>query len=322
MEVGDDKAEKDAEGEQENGEAEGTEVRRDSRNEHHNQTDGVTGGGNEGRSNQGTRTWERSTRDARNAAMSETVLQSHLQQKVKSSSTMLKEMRSCQTYACMKCGNKYRQNKWYEAHVEKCRQDPVNGRSVDISVRLAHSMVYTDKSVETYKRHDQNLLTKDITVNPDEDYRVVRRGWVKEPKKGTSLGENNIEEFQVEVKRWFEIGSARPVQELSAARMLHLLEEKYPMRYDLPTEKQINSLITKFSGEEKKESMDAAASRIDYIEARAGGSAQAQNVGNAGSEEAPSKYIGKKRKRMLVRKVRVVTKLRGMLLIGKVLWKE
>lgn len=103
---------------------------------------------------------------------------------------------------------------------------------------------------------------------------------------GRLLGRTTFKEFREDVRKWFEIGSARPGQKMSAARMLHLLESKYPMRYDLPTEKQINALITKLSVEEKQERISAAASMVDDTAGRAEGSGREQDVGNGSNCEA------------------------------------
>lgn len=219
-------------------------------------------------------------------AMTDVVV--HTPPKLTGSGTLLKELKRSDTFQCMKCGTSHRQKKWFDCHVEKCGREDVNGRSVDNAVRIAHALIYIDKSVETYTRHDRNPLTKDIVINAEQDYRVVKRGWAKEPKKGTSLGECSMEEFRDQVKEWFDIGSATPGQKMSAARMLHLLVAKYQMRYDLPTEKQINSLITKFSGEEKKSRRDAAQARVDETEATAGVSVEAGNDGN-GNRRAASR---------------------------------
>lgn len=163
----------------------------------------------------------------------------------------------------MKCGYPYWYNKWFQEHVEKCYREPFNGRSLDCAVKLAYPMIYVDKTVETYKRYERNPLTKDIDIIPDEYYRIVRRWWVKEPKVGSSLCESYIDEFRAQVKVCFDIGSARPGKKISATRMLHLLQSKYPMRYDLSTENQIKSLIKKFSNDGKKGRKEAAQARVE-----------------------------------------------------------
>lgn len=131
----DDEAEDGAEGAQKNRE-EGNE----SRNVSRNRIDGYdTERVVDRRSNQGGTKEEGNIDEAEQAALSEIVQVSP--QKVKGSATMLKQMRNGEMHECVKCGSKYIQKKWYEAHVQKCTREGVNGRSVDVAVRLAHSMI-------------------------------------------------------------------------------------------------------------------------------------------------------------------------------------
>lgn len=112
-------------------------------------------------------------------ALTDVVVQTPV--KLQGSGTYLKELRNGEPKICMECGNSYRYERWFEAHVEKRTREGMNGRSLDVTLRLDSDMVYKDKTVETYKQHERNPLTTDITIITDEDYRVVRRGWVKDP---------------------------------------------------------------------------------------------------------------------------------------------
>lgn len=81
-------------------------------------------------------------------------------------------------------------------------------------------------------------------------------------KVGDSLGENTVHEFKEQIRKWFNIGSAEPGKKMSAARMLRQLESMNPYRYDLPTENQIQQVVTKLSGDEKKARKKAASERV------------------------------------------------------------
>lgn len=82
------------------------------------------------------------------------------------------------------------------------------------------------------------------------------------------------------MKAWFDIGSATPGKKISTARMLHLLGAKFPIRYYLPTEKQINALITKFSGDEKKARVEAAQGRVNQGDGISEMHGPRENAGN------------------------------------------
>lgn len=88
--------------------------------------------------------------------------------------------------------------------------------------------------------------------------------WVgKGTEEGDAVGESNIDEFFEQVNKWVVIGSARPGHKISVARMVHLLEAKYSMRCDFPTEKQVNALVAKFFEDERKARIQALKARVE-----------------------------------------------------------
>lgn len=84
-------------------------------------------------------------------------------------------------------------------------------------------------------------------------------GWAKTPKWGEALGENTVNEFRSQIEEWFEVGSKNPAKKISACQMQRLLQGMHPNRYDMPTEKQINQVMSSLFDEEKKKKLEAAA---------------------------------------------------------------
>lgn len=161
-------------------------------------------------------------------------------------------------YTFERCGGLFKRKKSFDNHNENCTEDSYHGDKLQRALGLAYDMVYTSNLVTVYTRHESHPLLSSMDFNPEVDGREVKRGWARRPKWGKALGESTILEFKAQIKQWFYIGSAEPAKKLSACRMQKLLQGLNPHRYNLPTEKQIQSLITGFSQDEKRAIQNSA----------------------------------------------------------------
>lgn len=173
-----------------------------------------------------------------------------------------KRMREAKMFMCNRCGMRYLQEVSFKKHESNCSYVRINGRSIERTLNLAYDMIYVDKTVETYGRHEKNPILSDINFEAKSYCKAADKGWAKRPKWGEGMGEADIEEFRVQIEEWFNIGSACPAQKISAARMHKLLQGMNPYRYDLPSDKQITSLVTALSNDEKKARKQAAEKRL------------------------------------------------------------
>lgn len=176
---------------------------------------------------------------------------------------VMKAVRKESSERCERCGTVYWKKGCREEHEKQCSYEKVEGNSLQRAMKLAHSMIYLDKTVEVYTKHDKHPLMKDLLTNTDGYSRRLCVGWARRPKKGKSMGcDTAIEEFKGKIREWFNIGSASPSRKISAARMANLIVSMNPYRYDLPTEQQITSFISSLSAEEKRARMQAAKERV------------------------------------------------------------
>lgn len=184
-------------------------------------------------------------------------------------SKAVKILKQDASFVCGRCGNRYVLRRAFDEHANKCSYEIVNGSSVQRAVNLAHAMIYLDKTVECYGRHDCNPNMEGIEVDLNCDQRVLQKGWGRKPKWGEALADDNdVEEFRDKIVQWFNVGSACPSQKISAARMFNMLEGLNPHRYDLPSEQKINALITSLCKQEKEARKAAALRRLEEKKAK------------------------------------------------------
>lgn len=140
------------------------------------------------------------------------------------------------------------------------------GDTFQRAMAIAHDAVYKEETVKTYGRFDLNPKLAKVAFDPETDSRKVSLRWAQTPKWGEAMGTNTVQEFKKQIKEWFDIGSHQPAKKLPACRMQRLLQSMHPNRYDMPTENQIQAVITSLSGEEKKQGAAAAAKRLEAAE--------------------------------------------------------
>lgn len=178
----------------------------------------------------------------------------------------IKRMKADKSLTCNRCGVRYLQESHFKKHVESCSYVAINGKSVERAVNIACDMIYLDKSVEKYGRKNKNPLIAAGDNKVRAACKKVEKGWTKRPKWNESMGDGSIDEFRPQIIEWFNIGSACPAQKITSARKHQLLQGLNPHRYDLPSERQINSLVTSLSGDEKEARKHAAKKRLSPVE--------------------------------------------------------
>lgn len=156
--------------------------------------------------------------------------------------------------------------KSFESHKLVCMEDPCNDDTLQRAMAMDHDMIYASNFVTVYSLHTTHPVLKGIHCDGNVDARTVKRDWEQRPKWGQALGESTILEFKHQVKQLFDDGSAEPAKKLSAYRMQKLLHGLHPHRYDLPTEKQVQSLITGFCQDEKRMRQQAAVIRLQHTQ--------------------------------------------------------
>ena len=82
-------------------------------------------------------------------------------------------------------------------------------------------------------------------MDVEKDSLVLLQGWGKKKRKARSLGENTMKVHGEIVKKWFDEGVVDGTKKRSAAMMRIALENMYPGVYDLPSENQIRSKISR-----------------------------------------------------------------------------
>lgn len=162
------------------------------------------------------------------------------------------------------CGRRYKVKKSFDEHVSTCCSEHMNGSSVQRAVAIVYDMIHLYKTVECYSRHDRNPNMEEIQVDPETDGRVMEKGWERRPKRGEALTEvTEVDEFKPDIIKWFNIGSACQSHKFSAAKMVQMLHGMYPCRYDLPSEQQVNAVITSLSKKWKEARIEAARKRME-----------------------------------------------------------
>jgi hypothetical protein len=80
----------------------------------------------------------------------------------------------------------------------------------------------------------------------------LRRGWARHPPKGIMNGEKYLEPFLDDIREMFTKGAENSADKLGAARMLEILKDKYPHRFDMPSENEIRTKISRLYNESCK----------------------------------------------------------------------
>ena len=69
------------------------------------------------------------------------------------------------------------------------------------------------------------------------------RGWARRPAYGIQYGPKYISIYQNDITEFFNKGKGTCAEKLSPAHMLHLLKQKYPGVFRLPSETEIRQEV-------------------------------------------------------------------------------
>jgi hypothetical protein len=97
-------------------------------------------------------------------------------------------------------------------------------------------------------------LDIDLTNHPLPSLSV---GWARRPSRGQMYGAKYVHLYEADIREMFEQGVAMSAQKLGAGRMVQLLKEKYPNRFDLPSESEVKTEISKLFAASKKRNASA-----------------------------------------------------------------
>lgn len=80
----------------------------------------------------------------------------------------------------------------YNEHVTKCSYEAFNGSSLQQAASAAYTMIYLDKTVQCYSRHDRNTNIEEIFVDFAADRRELEKGWDSRPTLGKAFWVENM----------------------------------------------------------------------------------------------------------------------------------
>ncbi|KAG2945637.1 hypothetical protein PC116_g10486 [Phytophthora cactorum] len=95
---------------------------------------------------------------------------------------------------------------------------------------------------------DMHLTIPDATT----DIPSLKQGWARRPPWGKMYGACYINRYEEEVAELFRQGEENSSCKFGPAHMLEVLIEKHPTKYDLPSENEIRSEISKLTRSRKK----------------------------------------------------------------------
>ena len=148
-------------------------------------------------------------------------------------------------FCCKICGKLYKLNKAFQEHMSVCQKPQLSQSVRDRAIRMALLMIGTHNApIYTTKGKHPAVLLNNIS-DTTKISAAQRIGWANRPGYGNTLGKNTIERFVVDLKGWFEEGRLDKEKKMSASRMRERLQNKYPGRYDIPSEQSIIAFISR-----------------------------------------------------------------------------
>ncbi|KAG2811083.1 hypothetical protein PC116_g19891 [Phytophthora cactorum] len=84
------------------------------------------------------------------------------------------------------------------------------------------------------------------------DIPSLKQGWARRPPWGKMYDARYIKRYEEEVAELFRQGEDNSSCKLGPARMLEVLIEKHPTKYDLPSDNEIRSEMSKLTRSRKK----------------------------------------------------------------------
>jgi hypothetical protein len=138
--------------------------------------------------------------------------------------------------------------------------------------------------------HDLNISGKRFVQDVDGTYRIkhlapafdgksfaeeFEAGWAVRPKRGEMYGLRFIGNYRSEIKELFDLGVIDKAKKMGPAKMLEVLRDRFPGRFDLPTENEIRQEISKLMQRAKSDGV-AAMNETPIPRVTTGGSADRQ----------------------------------------------
>jgi hypothetical protein len=134
-----------------------------------------------------------------------------------------------------------------------------------IAMRNAGDLVIIEAGGLPREMADMNLcLPSNLASIP-----LLKQGWARRPAWGNMYGARYIKRYEKEVNQMFQQGVENSSRKLGPARMVEILIQNSPKKYDIPSENEIRAEISKLARSRRKrprevlESSPAAGGNVD-----------------------------------------------------------
>ncbi len=140
-----------------------------------------------------------------------------------------------------------------------------------IPVSATNTEVSTDRDIVSYAKRclvDMKYSGELVTIDIDQllsrmehlndndgnhhQLKALKRGWAQRPPWGKMYGARYIRIYQQDIKELFERGENKGGFKFGPGRMLEELISRYPGKYNLPTENEIKTEISKLTQATRK----------------------------------------------------------------------